>query len=148
VILPRIFSSLWKATAIGLLVGAVAACEHTPTSPSNNAPYSQTDLVVGTGTDATSGKLLTVHYSGWFYDASKPDQKGPQFDSSLGGTAFTFTLGNGEVISGWDRGLVGMRVGGKRRLVLPPSLGYGASRNSSIPPNATLLFEVELLDAQ
>ena len=131
-----------------LVVAALSACDHTPTSPSNNAPYSQTDLRVGTGADAVSGLALTVNYTGWFYDAAKPDQKGPQFDSSVGTTAFTFILGGGEVISGWDRGLVGMKVGGLRRLVIPPSLAYGTTRNNSIPPNATLLFEVELVDAQ
>lgn len=134
-----------RAAAALLLALAVVACEQTPTSPSNNAPFSTTDLREGTGDGATSGQLLTVHYTGWFYDAAKSDQKGPQFDSSVGGTAFTFTLGASEVISGWDTGMAGMRVGGIRRLVVPPSLAYGSTRNGSIPPNATLLFEIELI---
>ena len=123
----------------------VAGCELTPTTPSNNAPYRATDIVEGTGTEALNGALLSVHYTGWFYNASNTEGKGPQFDSSVGGTPFIFTLGVGEVISGWDLGVAGMRVGGKRRLVVPPSLAYGQTRNSSIPPNATLLFEIELI---
>lgn len=92
--------------------------------------------------------MLTVQYTGWFFDASRTDSKGVQFDSSLGTEPFVFTLGAGQVISGWDQGLVGMRVGGLRRLIIPPSLAYGESRNGSIPPNATLLFEIELTAVQ
>ena len=123
----------------------VTGCELTPTSPSNNAAYNQVDLVVGTGSEATTGATLAVHYTGWYYNASNAEQKGPSFDSSAGGAPFAFTLGTGEVISGWDRGVSGMKIGGKRRLVIPPSLAYGPVRNSSIPPNATLLFEIELI---
>jgi FKBP-type peptidyl-prolyl cis-trans isomerase FkpA len=125
-----------------------AGCTDSPTAPSNNAPFSQTDLRVGSGANAASGGVLTVQYTGWLYDASATDQKGAQFDSSAGRTALTFTLGVGQVIAGWDQGLVGMKVGGLRRLVIPPSLGYGAVRNGPIPPNATLLFEVELIEVQ
>ena len=106
------------------------------------------DLRQGTGAEATTGQTLTVHYTGWFYNASTTDSKGPQFDSSVGGTPFSFTLGAGEVISGWDSGVVGMRVGGLRRLVIPPSLGYGSTRRGEIPPNATLLFEIELIEVE
>ena len=136
------FSSLAAALVAGVLL---CGCQEAPTSPSNNAPFSQVDVREGTGDAAVSGDVLSVHYTGWFYNASRPDQKGPQFDSSIGGTAFEFSLGFGEVISGWDTGLIGMKVGGLRRLVIPPSLAYGGSRNGSIPPNATLLFEIELL---
>jgi FKBP-type peptidyl-prolyl cis-trans isomerase FkpA len=125
-----------------------AACSDGPTSPSNFAAYSQTDLTVGTGGDAVAGRTLTVHYTGWFYGESRPEKKGPVFDSSAGGDPFTFTLGVGEVINGWDQGVQGMKVGGVRRLVVPPSLAYGRVRNGPIPPNATLLFEIELLSVE
>ena len=146
--LARVFQSACTFVALVVLSAVIAACGGSPTSPSNNVPFSQTDLVVGTGAEAVTGSVLTVNYTGWLYNASQRDQKGLQFSSSVGGTAFTFTLGAGEVISGWDQGVPGMKVGGLRRLVLPPSLGYGASRNGPIPPNTTLVFEVELLDVQ
>jgi FKBP-type peptidyl-prolyl cis-trans isomerase FkpA len=130
------------------LAACVAACEDGPTSPSNFAAFSTSDLTVGTGGDAVTGRLLTVNYTGWFYGESRPDKKGPVFDTSAGGDPFTFLLGAGEVIAGWDQGLQGMRVGGVRRLVIPPSLAYGSVRNGPIPPNATLVFEVELLEVQ
>lgn len=133
-------TTLWLGIAL-----ATAGCFGAPTAPSTFAPFSQTDLVEGTGPMATGGATLTVHYSGWFYDASKPDGKGVLFDTSRGGEPFRFVLGAGQVIQGWERGLVGMRVGGIRRLVVPPSLGYGGTRHGIIPPYATLVFEVELL---
>ncbi|MGH8639592.1 MAG: FKBP-type peptidyl-prolyl cis-trans isomerase [Burkholderiales bacterium] len=122
-----------------------AGCSESLTSPSGNAPFSQTDVRAGTGATAINGSVVTVHYTGWLYSESRPDQKGMQFDSSVGGTAFSFTLGVGAVIGGWDQGVAGMRVGGLRRLVIPPSLAYGASRNGPIPPNASLVFDIELL---
>jgi FKBP-type peptidyl-prolyl cis-trans isomerase FkpA len=135
-------------TFFGLvLIGAVvSACQgHPPPGP---APaYSQTDLVVGSGPSPQPGDTITVHYTGWLYDPSKPDNKGQQFDSSVGGQPFTFTLRAGQVIQGWDLGFEGMKLGGKRRLILPPHLGYGErGAGSSIPPNATLVFEIQLLD--
>jgi FKBP-type peptidyl-prolyl cis-trans isomerase FkpA len=137
------------AWVTGLIVIAlVSACSDSPTEPTNNGSYSQLDLVQGTGTDAQAGRVISVHYTGWFFDESEASRRGVQFDSSTGGEPFSFTLGVGQVIPGWDQGLIGMRVGGIRRLVIPPSLAYGAIRNSSVPPNATLLFEVELLDVQ
>lgn len=134
----------------------VAGCGggDSPSSPSSTQPrgeFSQTDLVVGTGTVATTGGRLTVNYTGWLYDPAAAEQKGRQFDSSLspGRAPFQFTLGAGSVISGWDRGVVGMRVGGRRRLVIPPELGYGAQGSgSTIPPNASLVFDIELLNVQ
>ena len=134
-----------------VLAGLIAwsiGCSSSPTGPSNDAPFSQTDLRVGTGAVAAAGQTLTVNYTGWFYDASKPDQKGVSFDSTVGKSPFTFTLGAQQVIKGWDQGLPGMQVGGLRRLVIPPSLAYGSTRSGSIPANSTLLFEIELLDAQ
>jgi len=136
-------ASVLSATAL-----FAAACVKSSTSPSNGAPFSETDVRVGSGASAATGKTLTVNYTGWLFDASRTDQKGLQFDSSVGKTPFTFTLGAGQVIAGWDRGLVGMNVGGLRRLVIPPSLGYGAERSGPIPPNSTLVFDVELVNVQ
>ena len=138
----------WRVTALAAIaVGAVvvAGCNGSPTAPSGAAVYSQTDLRVGTGADAITGSSITVNYIGWFYDASQANQKGVQFDTSGGGAGLTFTLGAGAVIAGWERGVVGMKEGGLRRLVIPPSLAYGSYRYRSIPPNATLVFEIELL---
>jgi FKBP-type peptidyl-prolyl cis-trans isomerase FkpA len=137
---------LFVAILIPALSFITAACgdDSGPTQPTPRAEYSVTDLRVGTGAEATAGKRLSVNYTGWLYDPSGTDGKGGRFD---GGT-HTFTLGAREVISGWDRGVAGMRVGGQRRLVLPPELAYGTSGNGPIPPNATLVFDVELLAAQ
>lgn len=125
----------------------IAACGggSSPSSPTPNVPYSQTDLRVGDGAEAVNGKLLTVNYTGWLYDASLAEQKGRQFDTSVGKSPFSFRLGAGQVIAGWDRGVAGMKVGGLRRLVIPPALGYGAAGIGSIPGNATLVFDVEVL---
>ena len=103
-----------------------------------------TDLKLGTGGEATSGKKVTVHYTGWL---DQNGNKGNKFDSSVDrGQPFEFLLGVGQVISGWDKGVAGMKVGGKRLLKIPPQLGYGTNgAGNVIPPNATLLFEVELL---
>jgi FKBP-type peptidyl-prolyl cis-trans isomerase FkpA len=103
------------------------------------------DLVIGTGAQATAGQQVSVHYTGWLQN---PDgSAGKKFDSSLDrGQPFDFPLGAGRVIRGWDEGVAGMRVGGKRRLIIPPALGYGArGAGGVIPPNATLIFDVELL---
>jgi FKBP-type peptidyl-prolyl cis-trans isomerase FkpA len=132
-----------------MLVAAATACGSAPpTAPGVIVPFSQLDLRAGSGADAAAGKRVTVNYTGWLYDPAKTDQKGVQFDTSAGRGTFSFTLGAGKVIKGWDQGLVGMRVGGLRRLVVPPALGYGSVANGPIPPNSTLLFEVELLDVQ
>ena len=102
-----------------------------------------TDDQIGTGAEAVAGKTVSVHYTGWLLDGTK-------FDSSKDrGQAFSFPLGGGRVIKGWDEGVAGMKVGGKRTLIIPPSLGYGASgAGGVIPPNATLKFEVELLEVR
>lgn len=117
-----------------------------PTEVTGSAPFSTTDLVVGTGAVAMAGQRLTVNYTGWLYSNTASENKGRPFDSSTGRGPFSFDLGAGRVIRGWDQGIPGMRVGGRRRLVIPPELAYGAAGSPpSIPPNATLLFEVELL---
>ena len=105
------------------------------------------DVVVGAGDEATTGKTVFVHYTGWLYDEGAPDHKGKKFDSSRDrGEAFDFALGAGRVIKGWDQGVAGMKVGGRRTLIIPPDLGYGSrGAGGVIPPNATLVFEVELL---
>jgi len=135
---------LWICAVAGAV--GLTACAEAPSGPSTGAPYSQLDLRLGTGADALSGKNVVVNYTGWLYDPSKTDGKGLQFDSSVGSTPLTFTVGTGQVIEGFDRGVTGMKVGGARRVVIPPSLGYGASRNNSIPPYATLVFEIELVE--
>ena len=103
-----------------------------------------TDTVAGTGDSPKSGQTCVMHYTGWLYNDAT---KGAKFDSSVDrGKPFEFTIGVGQVIKGWDEGVSTMKVGGKRTLIIPPALGYGASgAGAAIPPNATLLFEVELL---
>lgn len=108
------------------------------------------DSRVGTGAEAISGRSVSVHYTGWLYDESHDDRKGAQFDSSRDrNEPFSFILGAGQVIPGWDQGVAGMKVGGQRVLTIPSELAYGASgAGGVIPPNAPLLFDVELLDVQ
>lgn len=105
------------------------------------------DVKQGTGAEAVSGKPVVVHYTGWLYDPGKPDQKGQKFDSSKDrGQPFSFPLGGGRVIKGWDEGVAGMKVGGTRVLTIPSAMGYGArGAGADIPPNSGLVFEVELL---
>ena len=107
----------------------------------------KTDVKLGTGDLAIPGKLVSVHYTGWLYDASAPDHHGRKFDSSRDrNEPFEFPLGAGRVIAGWDQGVAGMKVGGQRTLIIPASMGYGArGAGGVIPPNATLVFDVELL---
>src|ERR1041385_3050828 len=106
-----------------------------------------TDTTVGTGAEATKGHKVSVHYTGWLYNNGT---KGAKFDSSLDrGQPFSFALGAGQVIRGGDEGVSGMKIGGKRTLIIPPALGYGArGAGGVIPPNATLMFDVELLGVQ
>src|SRR6476619_5700187 len=134
------------------LIAVSAACSSSTTpSPSNDGGVTTlqiTDVKAGTGTQAINGRMLTVNYTGWVYSASAPDHHGTQFDSSRspGRSPLQFTLGVGQVIAGWDQGMNGMRVGGQRTLIIPPSLAYGNSppSGSGIPRNASLVFHVEL----
>ncbi len=105
------------------------------------------DHVIGTGAEAVAGKTVAVHYTGWLHDPAAPDTKGKKFDSSRDrNDVFRFPLGGGRVIAGWDQGVAGMKVGGQRTLTIPPELGYGArGAGGVIPPNATLVFDVELV---
>jgi FKBP-type peptidyl-prolyl cis-trans isomerase len=135
----------------GLLLAGLACSQTTPAPQSAGAAkeitmpdgLKYTDDTIGTGAEAQPGKTVFVHYTGWLLDGTK-------FDSSKDrGQPFSFPLGGGRVIKGWDEGVAGMRVGGKRTLVIPPDLGYGArGAGNVIPPNATLKFEVELLDVR
>ena len=139
------------SAALALVVSS--ACGSSDTTPSANVPFSSVDLKVGTGPTAATGQHVSVNYTGWLYDASKTDNKGTQFDSSLspGRTPFDFVIGAtgpDSVIQGWNQGVVGMKVGGSRRLIIPPDLGYGASGRGPIPPNATLVFDIDLLSVQ
>jgi FKBP-type peptidyl-prolyl cis-trans isomerase len=119
-----------------------------PGATEPNEPLVITDLTVGIGNEALPGMVCIVHYTGWLFDEKAKGQRGRQFDSSRERRQpFAFPLGGGHVIRGWDRGVVGMRVGGLRRLIIPPSLGYGNRNmgNGTIPPGSTLVFEIELL---
>jgi FKBP-type peptidyl-prolyl cis-trans isomerase FkpA len=145
VTLLRVFRRTGAWVALAAMPLVAAGCTGSPTEPTDYAPFSKTDLRVGDGTTANIGNVVTVNYWGWLFDASKPDQKGALFETSIGSATFSFVLGAGQVITGWDEGLIGMNVGGLRRLILPPSKAYGPSRNGIIPPNATLVFEIELV---
>ncbi|MEP6994259.1 MAG: FKBP-type peptidyl-prolyl cis-trans isomerase [Acidobacteriota bacterium] len=149
---------LLLSVALAALVAAAPASadEKKPTAPSEPEKKSESkmtktpsglqyeDTKVGTGESPKSGQTCVMHYTGWLWEGGA---KGKKFDSSLDrGTPFEFPIGRGRVIKGWDEGVASMKVGGKRTLIIPPELGYGArGAGGAIPPNATLLFEVELL---
>lgn len=120
-----------------------AGCENSPTGPTTSVgEFTKTDFIAGTGAEAATGNNVTVNYAGWLYDTSKPEGKGTQFDANAG---YVLTLGAGGVIKGWDDGIPGMRVGGQRRLIIPPELAYGSTGKGSIPANATLVFDIALM---
>jgi len=136
---------------LALLVSAYGCgSESENMGQSNITELVMNDDVAGSGNQAVAGRQVTVHYTGWLYDQARADHKGKKFDSSHDhGEPFAFRLGAGQVISGWDQGVAGMKVGGKRTLTIPPNLAYGSrGAGGDIPPNATLLFEVELLDVR
>ncbi len=145
-----ILNRFFRGALASLCLALVSACYGSPASPAANAPFSQSDLRVGAGVTAATGNVIVVNYTGWLYAPDKPDQKGLQFDTSIGEDLgpLEFELGAGDVIAGWDQGLLGMKVGGIRRLVVPPSLGYGNARRGPIPPNTSLVFEVELIEVK
>jgi len=147
--------ALFVALAVCAIASAARA-EAPATSPPVTPPAAAapeaavlvTDLVKGVGDEAFPGMVVIVHYTGWLYDPNAKNFRGRQFDSSRErGQPFSFHLGSGHVIRGWEQGIPGMKVGGTRRLVIPPELAYGSAGagNGVIPPGATLLFEVELL---
>ena len=140
------------AVSIAVALG-IAGCGQSETDQmgqSNITQLTKQDTRAGDGNEAAAGRNVTVHYTGWLYDPGKADHKGTKFDSSRDrNEPFTFRLGAGEVIRGWDEGVAGMKVGGQRTLTIPPDFGYGArGAGGVIPPNATLLFDVELLDVR
>jgi FKBP-type peptidyl-prolyl cis-trans isomerase len=145
---PRLFALLFVLgfAAFALVSGRAQTDNSSPTKVTGKAKSTASglqywDITVGTGTAASSGKTVKVHYTGWLTNGKK-------FDSSVDrGTPFSFKLGAGQVIKGWDEGVAGMKVGGKRQLRIPPDLGYGAQgAGGVIPPNSILIFDVELLD--
>ncbi len=137
----------WLLPLLALFL--ITACSVSPQAHADGQvqKLSVIDTKIGTGAVAMNGKDVVVHYTGWLYDQNAKDHHGSQFDSSRdSGTPFTFTLGAGKVIAGWDQGLVGMREGGKRTLLIPASLGYGDNgAGDAIPPGASLVFDVDLL---
>ena len=146
-------NQLYRAVLIGIALAMLSSCakdEDPMDGRSTIATLMKTDDVTGTGHEAVAGRRVVVHYTGWLYNETKPDKKGTRFESSRdSGKPFDFSLGRGEVIRGWDEGVAGMKVGGRRTLTLPPDYGYGAQgAGDAIPPNATLIFDVELLDVR
>ena len=138
-----------RRLAVCLAILLLAACGGPPPYTGGDVPDLQTiDMKMGTGQAAIAGDEISVHYTGWLYDQHAPDKRGQKFDSSRDrGEPFVFLLGAGRVIRGWDDGIVGMQRGGKRELRIPSGLGYGANgAGKVIPPGASLVFEVELLD--
>ena len=133
---------------------AAASAPTTPATPASPAPAANDELntlqikdsKLGDGVEATAGREVEVHYTGWLYDAKAKGSRGKQFDSSVGRGVFSFPLGAGRVIKGWDQGVVGMREGGKRTLIIPADMAYGSRNvgNGLIPPNSILIFDVEL----
>jgi FKBP-type peptidyl-prolyl cis-trans isomerase len=124
----------------------ILAPQFQPKRKANMSELQKVDTVVGDGKEATAGNHVDVHYTGWLFDEQAPDHKGQKFDSSLDrGQLFSFPLGAGHVIKGWDDGVQGMKIGGKRTLIIPSEMGYGPrGAGGVIPPNATLVFDVEL----
>ncbi len=133
-----------------LLLMLVGCANSGPPPGGSVAELQRIDQAVGEGALAAPGMQVSVHYTGWLYDERQPENRGTQFDSSVErAQPFSFTLGAGQVIRGWDEGVAGMRVGGKRLLLIPSEYGYGRKgAGGVIPPNASLVFEVELLDTK
>jgi len=144
-----------RVASVAVLILSALACgspsdESAPAmADSGISELQMTDVTQGSRAEAQKGRTVSVHYPGWLYSPAASDHKGSSFDSSKGRGPFEFNLGAGEVIPGWDQGVAGMKVGGKRVLTIPPAMGYGRQgAPPDIPPNATLLFEVELLNVR
>ena len=138
--------SIARLGAALTLAMTVAACgSSSPVAPDQTSiAYSQTDLTIGTGAEAAAGRSATVQYAGWLYSETAADHKGAQFDAGQ----FAYTVGSNSVIKGFDTAVTGMKVGGSRRVIVPPGLGYGATGNGPIPPNAALVFDITLTNVQ
>ena len=142
------FLPLALLLAIGTISTSACSEQVSPATGTNRVTeLIKTDVKLGKGADAKAGQQVTVHYTGWLYDEAAPGHKGNKFDSSRDrNDPFVFQLGAGQVIKGWDVGVEGMKVGGQRTLIIPANMGYGArGAGGVIPPNATLVFDVELL---
>jgi FKBP-type peptidyl-prolyl cis-trans isomerase FkpA len=138
-----------RTVLVALLAGLIAACGGKPSAvPTSGVNTMQSmELKAGTGDPVIAGKIAVVQYTGWLYEASAKDNKGKQFDSSrTTGQPFRFPVGTGQVIKGWDQGVLGMKVGESRRLIIPADLAYGDSgAGNVIPPGATLVFDIDLV---
>lgn len=137
-----------SASLLSAATHAAAPAAVAPPKPQATMGLQKIDTVVGKGKVAVAGQMVTVNYTGWLYMPKAPKQHGMQFDSSIGREPFSFPLGGGQVIAGWDQGVAGMKVGGKRTLIIPAAMGYGARGAGPIPANADLIFDVELLDVK
>jgi FKBP-type peptidyl-prolyl cis-trans isomerase FkpA len=133
--------------AATLLVPACGGGDSNPSSPSGSStapPFAAIDLTVGTGAEATPGRSVTVNYQLWLYSATAPENKGNAVESGT----FPFTINGGGVITGFNQAVTGMRVGGRRRAIIPPNLAYGSTARNGIPANSTLVFDIELVNVQ
>jgi FKBP-type peptidyl-prolyl cis-trans isomerase FkpA len=152
-ILPHGAARLMAAASLltaSALIGTLSACSGKAAGPAPAATVNtleSEDLKVGAGAPIAAGQQAVVQYTGWLYEASAADKKGKEFDSSANsGQPFRFVIGGGQVIKGWDQGVAGMKVGGRRRLIIPADLAYGTEgAGGVIPPGATLVFEVSLV---
>jgi FKBP-type peptidyl-prolyl cis-trans isomerase FkpA len=149
-VLMLLTSLLPVSLAVAQTPGATPSTQSSSKLDAMPTDLQKTDVKQGTGAEAATGKAVIVHYTGWLYDPAKPEGKGTKFDSSRDRQVpFGFILGAGKVIKGWDQGVVGMKVGGQRTLIIPPSYGYGErGAGGVIPPNATLIFDVELIEVK
>jgi len=142
-----------KRMSLLITLLAAAGCGGSSTSASSVPPtsvgvFTTTDIVVGTGAAAATGNRVTTLYARWLYDTGKPNGKGAQFDPGPG--PLNFVIGSGTLVKGFEQGVIGMKVGGQRRVIIPPELAYGSStpNPATIPPNATLVFEISLTAVQ
>ncbi len=145
--MSRISALINLSILMGMIMLPQVAFSETRQGAANVTELVKKDIKIGTGEEAVVGKMVEVHYTGWLYDPAATDKKGAKFDSSRDrGTPFSFLLGAGRVIKGWDRGVAGMKVGGQRTLTIPAEMAYGTrGAGNVIPPNAALIFDVELL---
>jgi FKBP-type peptidyl-prolyl cis-trans isomerase FkpA len=135
----------WKHSLLAAML-MVTACDDQGPDVDDVAALEIIDVTAGTGATAVAGSYITVHYTGWLYDEDAAGHRGERFDRSVGRNPLSFTLGVRQVIEGWDRGIAGMREGGRRTLIIPSRMGYGPGGNGPIPGGSALVFDVELVD--